>query len=362
MRKALTLAERARGQTSPNPLVGAVVVQRGKIVGEGFHQRCGLPHAEAQALMQAKDAAKNGVLYLNLEPCCFESKTPSCVDAVIKAGLKRVVVGCLDPNPKVNGRSVRKMRENKIDVSLGICGEEAVNLNEIFFKNMKTNLPFVAAKVAQSLDGKIATAFGESKWITGEPARIYSHKLRDNYDAVLVGAGTLKKDNPRLKGHKKNPYKIIISNSFSLDKKNYLFKNQAKKTIVFTSFQNRKNKKKLPPEVKVLFLRRKKNGLSLRQMLEKIYGLGITSFFVEGGSYTLGKFFQERLVDKVYFFLAPKIIGGQKALTSVGAEGAGRLSQSLEVKNIEIEKIGKDLLIQGYPKNPPTPLTPRGCK
>ncbi len=348
MRKAINLAKQGEGETSPNPLVGAVVVKNQKILAKGFHQRYGMAHAEINALEKAGSLACGATLYVNLEPCCHYGKTPPCLDRIIKAGIKRVVIAIKDPNPQVCGKSIRKLRSHSVKVSLGICKEEALELNKVFFKNMKQRLPFVAAKAAQSLDGKIATSAGQSKWITTKQARNFSYKLRDKYDAILIGAETLRKDNPKLNGLKKIPYKVIISSSLDLPENSYLFKNFPGNTVIFTDKKSGKNNK-LPKQIKIIPLKMTKKGLSLKQILKKLYSFGIMSVFVEGGSETLGRFFKQKLIDKAYFFLAPKILGGKKALTSVGFEGFRKINEALEIDNITINKIGKDILISGYP-------------
>ncbi len=349
MERALELAQKAKGKTSPNPLVGAVVVKKNKIIAEGFHKKCGRPHAEKEALDKAGHKAKGATLYVNLEPCFSFGRTPPCVDKVIESGIKRIVIAAKDPNPKVFGKSIKKIRKNKIDVSVGICRRQAEKINEVFFKNMKNKMPFVAAKTAESLDGKIATYRGQSKWITGKPARNFSRRLRDNYEAILIGAETLRQDNPRLDGIKRIPYKIVISLSLNLPKNSYLLNNHSSKLIIFTS-QKQKQNINLPENTKIFFLKETKKGLSPKSILKKLYSLGITSIFIEGGSYTLGRFFEERLVDKVYFFIAPRIIGGSKSLTAVGAGGFSRVKDSFELEQLEVSKVGKDLFIQAYPK------------
>lgn len=349
MQRTFRLAEKAKAKTSPNPLVGAVIVKKGKIIAEGFHKACGLPHAESEALKKAGLKAQGATLYVNLEPCFHFGRTSPCVDEIIKAGIKRVVIALKDPNPMVFGKSIKKLKRNSIHVSLGVCRKQAEKINEIFLKNMKKKLPFVAAKVAASLDGKITTASGQSKWITKKPARDYARRLRDSYDAVLIGASTLRKDNPQLNGVKNIPYKIVISSSLNLAKNSYIFKDFPDRLILFSSLKSA-GKNKIPQGAKAFFLKETGKGLPLKIILKKLYSLGVMSVFVEGGSYTLGRFFEERLIDKIYFFIAPKIIGGKNSLPSVGASGFKQLSQSLEVKDIEVKSIGKDLLIQGYPK------------
>jgi diaminohydroxyphosphoribosylaminopyrimidine deaminase/5-amino-6-(5-phosphoribosylamino)uracil reductase len=349
MQEALGLAKRGEGKTSPNPLVGAVVVKNNKIISKGFHKKCGLAHAEVVALKKAGARAKGATLYVNLEPCFHFGRTPPCVDKVIKAGIKRVVIAVKDPNPQVKGKSIRKLRKNKIKVSLGVCQKEASKINEVFFKNIKDNLPFVVAKVAQSLDGKITTSLGQSKWITTDKARQFSRRLRDRYDAVLIGAETLRKDNPKLNGLDKIPYKIIISSNLDLPKNSYIFKNFSNKTYIFTS-SNSGTKNKFSKDIKVFPLKATKEGIPLKKLLKKLYQIGIMSVFVEGGSDTLGRFFSQNLVDKAYFFIAPKIFGGKGALTSVGATGVKQIKKSPELEKPEIKRIGNDILIWGYLK------------
>jgi diaminohydroxyphosphoribosylaminopyrimidine deaminase/5-amino-6-(5-phosphoribosylamino)uracil reductase len=347
MQKAIRLARKGAGSVSPNPLVGAVVVKNNKIISEGFHRKAGLAHGEAEALDKAGLYAQKATLYVNLEPCCYFGRTPPCLDKIIKAGIKRVVIATKDPNPKVDGRSIRKLRDHKIEVTNGVCREEAKKINEVFFKNMKERLPFVVAKTAQTLDGKIATSLGQSKWITTDKSRKFSRKLRDRYDAVLIGAKTLREDNPKLNGLKKKPYKVIISSSLDLPKNSYILKNFADKTIIFT-LSKLKTKGDLPDPVKIFTLKKIKKGISLKQVLKKLYSYGIMSVFVEGGSYTLGRFFEEKMVDKVYFFIAPKICGGKNSITSVGATGVKKIEKCLRIQRLKIKKIGEDILIRGY--------------
>lgn len=346
MQKAIELAKKGQGKTSPNPLVGAVIVKDNKVIAKGFHKRCGLAHAEVVALKKAGAKAKGATLYVNLEPCFHFGRTPPCVDKVVESGIKRVVIAVKDPNPQVKGKSINKLRRNKIKVSLGICKKEAKAVNEVFFKNIKDKFPFVAAKVAQSLDGKITTSLGQSKWITTDKSRYLARKLRDNYDAILVGAETLRKDNPKLNGVEKIPYKIIVSSSLDLPKNSYLFKNFADSTFIFT-LKGPKVKDKLPDKIKVFQIKANKREVSLKKMLRKLYQLGVMSVFVEGGSDTLGRFFDQGLVDKAYFFIAPKVFGGKNSLTSIGAGGVKQIKKSHRLINLKIRKIGADILVWG---------------
>ena len=349
LKKALNLAKLAEGFTSPNPLVGAVLVKGKKVIAKAYHRGAGFPHAEAKTLKSFKGDLKGATFYINLEPCCHFGRTPPCVDEIIKRGIKRVVISTLDPNPKVNGKSVAKLKKAGIKVQVGLYREEALKLNEVFFKNIKTKTPFVVAKIAQSLDGKIATYKGISKWITSEPARKFVKSLRNKYDSVLIGANTFKKDNPHLDGLKKIPYKIVISSNLKLPLNSYLFKNNPEKLIIFTSQRAKIRAKKIPSRVRIFFLKDNKGWLSLPKILKILYKINITSVFIEGGAKTLGRFFSKELVDKALFFISPKIIGGEGALSSIGAKGSAIPGRSPCLKNIEINKVGEDLFIQGYP-------------
>lgn len=345
LEKTLELARNAEGHTSPNPMVGAVIVKNNKEISYGFHKKSGSPHAEIEAINNAKVNIKGATLYVSLEPCCHFGRTPPCVDKIIESGIKRVVIASLDPNPIVHGKSVSKLRKAGIKVSVGFFSKEARRLNEVFFKNMETKRPFVVVKLAQSLDGKITDGSGESKWITGARARKFARKLRDKYDCVLAGVNTVIKDNPRLDGVKKIPYKVIIDPQLRIPKDAYLLKNDSQKLIIFAST---KAKKKSLKNTKVFFIKEKKGKLPVKEILSTLNQHGIMSVFVEGGSRTAANFFEEKLVDKVHFFIAPIILGGKSALTSIGGQGLS-LRDCPEVRELRIEKIGQDMLITGCP-------------
>ncbi|NQT28271.1 MAG: bifunctional diaminohydroxyphosphoribosylaminopyrimidine deaminase/5-amino-6-(5-phosphoribosylamino)uracil reductase RibD, partial [Candidatus Omnitrophica bacterium] len=309
LKKTFSLAKRAEGFTSPNPLVGALFVKKNKILSFGYHRKSGGPHAEVEAIRVAKKSLSGSTLYINLEPCCHFGRTGPCVDEIIKRGIKRAVIATADPNPKVNRKSIRKLRKAGIKVEVGLCKKEAEKLNETFFKNIREKKPFVVAKVAQSLDGKIATQKGISQWITSSSSRKFSKKLRDRYDCVLIGANTLIKDNPGLDGLDKSPFKAVISPRLNIPLDSYLLKNNPHKLIIFTSDKSRFKRKKISSEVKVFFLKEEKGWLPVKKILKILYSLGIMSVFIEGGSQTIGQFFIKREIDKVFFFIAPKIIG-----------------------------------------------------
>lgn len=343
--QAIKLAECSRGCTSPNPLVGAVLVKGNKVIGRGFHRCAGAFHAEIEAMRKVKGALRGATLYVNLEPCFHWGRTPPCVDAIISGGIKKVVISTKDPNPKVSGRSIAKLRKAGIRVVTGVMAKEAEKLNEIFFTNMRKKRPFVVAKVAQSLDGKITTRTGRSKWITSQKARMYARGLRDMYDAVLIGIGTAIKDNPKLNGVRKTPSKIIIDPQLRVSLSSILVKKSPKKLIVFHSSRASKSKKmKLAKKGVRLFVFK-----HVRDILKILYKLEIMSVFVEGGADTLGRFFDAKLIDKVHVFYAAKIIGGKDALSSIGAKGVISPSQAIFIKDLEIKRIGRDLLLTGYP-------------
>jgi diaminohydroxyphosphoribosylaminopyrimidine deaminase/5-amino-6-(5-phosphoribosylamino)uracil reductase len=263
--------------------------------------------------------------------------------------MKRVVIATFDPNPKVYKKSIRKMRLAGIKVDAGFLEKEARQLNEVFFKNMQTQMPFVAVKLAQSLDGKIATAKGESKWITQKASRSFAKCLRDKYDSVLVGINTVIKDNPRLGGFKKIPYKVVIDPYLRLPKNSYLLKNDSDKLIIFASQKKRHSHKNINSLAQVFFLKEKQGKLSVRNILKILYSLKIRSVFVEGGAETVGRFFDEELVDKIYLFIAPKIIGGEGSLSAIKGKGFPYLNNCPVIKDICVKHIGEDLLICGYP-------------
>jgi len=349
MQRALFLARKGEGTVSPNPLVGAVIVKGKKVIAEGYHKKCGWPHAEIEAIRKAKPKdLKGATLYINLEPCCHFGKTPPCVDEIIRRKFRKVIIAVKDPNPKVNGKSIKKLKQAGIKVSLGSGEKEALRLNEIFFKNMQQSLPFVVVKVAQSLDGKIATATGQSKWITSEKSRQVAKSLRDKYDAVLVGVNTIVKDNPSLKGLKRTPFKIVIDPNLRIPRQTFVLKNHPEKLIVITSLSNKKKAQKISKAVKLIFLKKEKSGqFPIRSILKALYHSGIMSVFVEGGAETIGRFFDAKAVDRVFIFIAPKIIGGRNALASVGGKGVLSISSAISLRDVKIEKIGSDFLISG---------------
>jgi len=331
MRMALKLAGARRGLTNPNPTVGAVVVKRGKIVGSGFHKKCGLPHAEVNALVSAGDKAKGADLYVTLEPCCHFGRTPPCTDAIIRAGIKRVVIAKKDPNPINNGKGSAKLRRAGIKTIVGILAQEAAALNRPYAKFIRKKIPYVTLKMAQSLDGKIATRTGDSKWVTSESSRRYVDALRGRVDAVMVGAKTVLKDDPSLTCKipgAKQPLRIVAGGRSRIPR-------SAK--ILYDNGSS-----------EVLIVRGPGGRVDLQKLLEKLGDSGVAHILVEGGGELAASFIKERLVDQYLFFIAPKIIGGRDAVTSVEGDGIKDLGRAVGLKNVSVHKIGEDLLIEAY--------------
>ena len=351
MKLCLRLAMKGKGFVSPNPLVGAVIVKEGEIVGKGFHPRFGAPHAEVFAIKEAGEKARDATLYVNLEPCCHYGKTPPCTKAIIEAGIKRVVVGMIDPNPLVNGKGVEELRGKGIEVEVGVLEEKARRLNEAYAKFIKEKIPFVILKMAQSLDGKIATKSGESKWITGERARRLVHKLRSEYDAVLVGANTVLLDNPSLSAHGmgRDPKRIVLDGEGRVPPEAQVFRPGVER-LVFTTDASSPNWRKALEERGVEVVVSEGERVDIKGLLEELGKRGIASVLVEGGGETAGAFLEAGMVDKILFFIAPIIIGGREAKTSVEGNGCQNLQQVIKLDYQIIRRIESDILIEAYPR------------
>ncbi|HLD83110.1 MAG TPA: bifunctional diaminohydroxyphosphoribosylaminopyrimidine deaminase/5-amino-6-(5-phosphoribosylamino)uracil reductase RibD [Candidatus Omnitrophota bacterium] len=355
MRLALNLALKAKGRTSPNPMVGALVVKNGRIIARGYHEKAGLPHAEVIALDKAGEKAKGASLYVTLEPCVHFGRTPPCVDRIIKSKVKEVIVGTLDPNPINNGKGVGLLRQNKIKVEAGFLEDKLRKLNEAFIKYITKGLPFITVKAAQSLDGKIATVSGDSKWITSDASRAYSHRLRQDYDAIMVGVNTVLRDNPKLDAwfSKKQPIKIIVDSQLSTPQNANIFSKNSQVIIVtlpISKGQETENRKLLAQKANILEVKEKAGQINLRDMLKKLTRMEVANILVEGGGTLNGALFDEGLVDKILFFISPKIIGGQDAISSVMGRGITRIDKAISLKGIKFKRIGADFLIEGYIK------------
>jgi len=356
MRRALDLAARARGRTSPNPMVGALVVKDGDLLGEGFHAYAGSDHAEVVALDEAGPAAEGATLYVSLEPCCHHGRTPPCVERIVQAGVCRVVAACEDPNPAVCGKGIAALRAAGITVEVGCLGEEAARLNEAFFKHVRTGLPFVVLKVAASLDGKIATRTGDSRWITGESARRRVHQLRNETDAVLVGIGTILRDDPLLTtrlgiADQRDPIRVIVDNLARLPLRAKVV-NRASTAPTLLAVSQKAPRSKIEAlereGIQVIVVENSPRRVSLERLLEALGKRGMLSVMIEGGAEINASALREGVVDKVCIFLAPMLIGGKTAPTAVGGEGIEEIGQALRLRDARVERFGDDILVEGY--------------
>jgi diaminohydroxyphosphoribosylaminopyrimidine deaminase / 5-amino-6-(5-phosphoribosylamino)uracil reductase len=351
MNLAMQMALKAKGKTSPNPLVGAIIVKNGKIIGQGYHHKAGGPHAEILALSQAGKRAKGATLYVTLEPCSHYGRTPPCVDAVLKSGIKEVVVGMKDPNPVNNGKSIKILKNHRIKVKVGILEKELRKLNEPFIKYITQQLPFVTIKVGQSLDGKIATKTYDAKWITGRRTRDFARGLRKFHDAILVGISTVLKDNPSLNSPGKAIKKIIVDSSLRLPLNARIFDKTSPGNIIIAakaSASAGKVHRLRKSGARVLILPGKDKKVDLKSLLKKLATLGLIDILVEGGGEINAALLKENLVDKVSLFIAPKIIGGNRAVNSFGGEGIKSMRQATVLRDIAIKRIGQDIWVEGY--------------
>jgi diaminohydroxyphosphoribosylaminopyrimidine deaminase/5-amino-6-(5-phosphoribosylamino)uracil reductase len=356
MRLALELAEKAKGRTSPNPMVGAVIVKDGEIVGTGYHLKAGTPHAEIHAIADAGDKAKDATIYVSLEPCSHYGRTAPCTDAIIKAGLSRVVMAMTDPNPKVNGNGKAILESNGIEVETGILEDEARKLNEVFIKYITTGMPFVTMKVAMSLDGKIATFCRRSKWISCEDSRLLVHQIRNEVDAIIVGIGTVLCDNPTLTtrlpdGNGRDAIRIVLDSKagIPLDSKILNLNSKAKTIIAVTSFAPEDKIEQLKKCADVLIISEKDGRIDLTELMKKLAQMENTNILIEGGAEVNASALKEGIVDKVMFFIAPKIIGNNKAPGPIGGDGVDNPSEAIKLTDISVKQIGEDILITGNP-------------
>lgn len=353
MSLAINLARAGRGQTSPNPAVGAVVVQKGEIVGLGAHLKAGDAHAEVHALKMAGERARAAELYVTLEPCSHYGRTPPCADLIIEREIKKVFVSTLDPNPRVAGEGVKKLRRAGIAVEVGLLAEEAKKLNEAYFHYMTTGLPFVTLKQAASLDGKTATETGESKWITGEEARRDSHRLRALHDAILVGVGTVICDDPSLTVRYsiggRPPVRIILDHDLKIPANAKVLRDEMAPTWIVTTQKaaEEKVRKLKRPHIEVIQLTNER--IEIKPLLKTLGKRGITSLYVEGGAKVNGSFLQSGYFQKVVTYFAPLLIGGERAPTTFSGPGFLTLAESKKMKITKIERLGSDVKIVAVP-------------
>lgn len=353
MALAINLARATEGQTSPNPQVGAVLVKDGRIIGMGAHLKTGEPHAEVHAITMAGDKAKDATLYVTLEPCSHFGKTPPCSDLVIESGIKKVFVASVDPNPLVGGAGVKKMLEAGLDVQVGLMEEEAKALNKVFFHYISTGLPYVTLKSATSLDGKIATVTGESKWITGEEARKDVHRFRHSHDAILVGVNTVIKDNPslttRLEAGGKNPVRVVLDNTLRTPLDSIIVNDRIVETIIVTGARAEPEKIKQVTELGIEVIKLRTEQVEIHDMLKKLGDRGITSVYVEGGAEVHGSFLKEKAFQQVIAYIAPKLLGGKNAPAAYGGKGIARIEDTVSLEIKDVKQIGQDIRIIAEP-------------
>ncbi|NLY09311.1 MAG: bifunctional diaminohydroxyphosphoribosylaminopyrimidine deaminase/5-amino-6-(5-phosphoribosylamino)uracil reductase RibD [Tissierellia bacterium] len=357
MNLALQLAKKAKGWTLSNPLVGAVIVNDDRLLAEGYHKAYGRDHAEVDAINNALDSVEGATLYVNLEPCCHEGKQPPCVEAIINSGIKRVVVGMLDPNPKVSGKGVERLKKSGIEVITGVLEDEAKLLNEEFIKFITTGLPFVTAKSAITLDGKVATRTGDSQWITSEESRKDVHRLRHENMAIMVGIGTVLADDPllntRIEGLK-SPIRVVIDSNLRIPEDSRMFHLDENETIIFTTEAVPKAKVEIlnsKPGISVVIADTDKSGsVNLNTVLKILGERGISSILVEGGALILGALSNEKLVDKYHIYIAPKFIGDHEAPSFINGESVEHINDAQELINVSYKVMGADILVTGYPR------------
>ncbi|WP_334296641.1 bifunctional diaminohydroxyphosphoribosylaminopyrimidine deaminase/5-amino-6-(5-phosphoribosylamino)uracil reductase RibD [Romboutsia sp. CE17] len=355
MRLAIEIAKKGAGKVNPNPMVGAVIVKDERVIGQGYHKYYGGNHAEVNAFENLSDNPEGATIYVTLEPCSHYGKTPPCVDKIIANKISKVVVGTLDPNPLVEGRGIKALKEAGIEVITGVLEEECKKLNEVFMKYILCKRPFVVLKTAMTLDGKIATESGESKWITSDKSRQEVHKLRNKLSAIMVGVNTVIKDNPeltcRLEGGK-NPVRIIVDSKLRIPLGSNVVVDNLAQTIVATTEVADKDKilvlEKLG--VKVLIINSKNERVDLQSLMIELGKRDIDGILLEGGATLSFSALEENIVDKIQVYIAPKIIGGEKSKTSIGGKGIEKLSDAIMLNNMTVKSVGTDLLIEAYLK------------
>lgn len=356
MQRALELAKKGEGFVNPNPLVGAVIVKDNKIVGEGYHEAFGKVHAEVNALKMAGKEAKDAEVYVTLEPCSHYGKTPPCAEALVKAGVKKVVIAMKDPNPVVSGRGIEILKNNGIEIVCGVLEQEAKKLNEIFIKYITTKFPFVIMKTAMTMDGKIATVTGESKWISGKTSREYVHKIRNRVMGIMVGIGTVLMDNPMLttrleNGKGKSPTAVILDSKLRIPLDAKILETLIQRDIIIATTENADIDKKIKLEnlgVKFIISEDEKGKVDIEKIIRELGNMGIDSVLLEGGSSLNFSAVKAGVVDKVMCFIAPKIVGGEKAKTPVEGTGISNINEAIKLCKIKAQNIGEDILIEGY--------------
>jgi diaminohydroxyphosphoribosylaminopyrimidine deaminase/5-amino-6-(5-phosphoribosylamino)uracil reductase len=358
MKLALSLAEKGRGYVNPNPLVGAVIVKDGKVIGEGYHTAFGKSHAEIEAINSATEDIKGATMYVTLEPCCHQGKTPPCTEAIIKNQLARVVVATTDPNPLVSGSGIAKLKQSNIEITVGVLQELAKIQNEVFIHYMTTNLPFTILKYAMSLDGKIACHTGDSKWITSEKSRTDVHRLRSSVSAVVTGIGTILSDDASLnvklidsKG--KEPHRIVVDSAarISLDAKILNLDSKSDTYIAVTEAASDEKLRKLEDYgAKIIMTKSKDGKVDLEELWKELGFLGMDSILIEAGEQLNAALLEAKLVNKIRAYIAPKIIGGTNAKSPIGGYGATNMSEVINLKSMNFTHVENDFVVEGYIK------------
>jgi diaminohydroxyphosphoribosylaminopyrimidine deaminase / 5-amino-6-(5-phosphoribosylamino)uracil reductase len=373
MKKAIRLAEKGRGKTNPNPMVGTVIVKNGKIISSGHHRMAGLPHAEIEAINNCKQPIDNSKMYVTLEPCNFQGKTPPCTEEILKHNFKEIIIGCIDPNPLVNGKGIRVLKKAGLIVKTGLLKDRIERQNEVFFKQIKTGIPFVCCKIASSIDGKLATKTSDSKWITSEKSRIHVQKMRSEYGCILTGINTIRNDNPYLlprrnldgpvkeinMPHGRKYYRVILDSNLGISMDSNIVKTSSlAKTIIFIN-------KKSAPELKGKIKRLQNNdidtipvkddpvterGLDILSVLKILHDkYQIASVLLESGPALTGSFLKRNLIDKYIFFLAPKIIGGDGSYDMFGDMNVNKIKECINLRFESVKRIGSDIAVIAYP-------------
>lgn len=350
MRQCIRLARKSEGQVSPNPLVGAIILDsNGETVGSGRHEKYGEAHAEVNAINEAGEKARGGTIIVNLEPCSHFGKTPPCADLIIKYGLKKVVIGCVDPNPEVSGNGIKKLKHAGIEVETGVLEKECKALNEIFFKNQIQSLPFIAIKTATTMDGKIATKTGSSKWITGEKARADVQRIRNKYDAILTGSNTIEIDNPSLTCRKpkgRNPIRIIVDSKLKTNPKSKVYNDDGIK--IYVAIGKDIAPKGFSENIEFIKCPLINEKIDLNFLTLKLYEKEIRSVLIEAGADLNGAFIKAKLVDKIYHYIAPKILGDKDAKNFIEGFNINNINECLKLALKSVKKLDSDILTESY--------------
>lgn len=359
MRRALELAKLGAGYTNPNPMVGCVVVKDGRVISEGYHERYGEFHAERNALTRCREDASGADLYVTLEPCCHYGKTPPCTEIIIEKKIARVFVGSMDSNPLVAGKGVQILRDAGIEVETGILEEECLKLNEVFYHYMQTKLPFVVMKYAMTLDGKIACATGDSKWVTGEAARTHVHELRKRYKGIMVGIGTVLADDPMLNcriAEGADPIRIVCDSRIRIPLDSQLVRTAHEIPVIlacakqkFEAEENEEKIKRLEDAGVTLVPTGSDGNVDLKELMQILGDRKIDSILLEGGGTLNASALEAGIVDKVYAYIAGKLIGGKGAPTPISGTGIQKMADAVQLKDIEIRQMGEDICVTGYP-------------